>query len=104
MKNSGPLCRPVALTARAPVSKTGCWGFESLLACHFIFCNGVPFVLAKANKFLQEVKVELGKVTWPVRKETVATTWIVVVIIMLISFYLGACDIVLTKLMRIVLG
>ena len=26
--------RPVALTARAPVSKTGGWGFESLLACH----------------------------------------------------------------------
>jgi preprotein translocase subunit SecE len=64
----------------------------------------VSFVLAKANKFLQDVKVELGKVTWPVRKETVATTWIVVVIIMLISFYLGACDIVLTKLMRIILG
>jgi preprotein translocase subunit SecE len=64
----------------------------------------VSFVLAKANKFLQEVKVELGKVTWPVRKETVATSWIVVVIIMLISFYLGACDIVLTKLMRMILG
>ena len=61
-------------------------------------------MLAKANKFLQEVRVELGEVTWPVRKETVATTWIVVVIILLISLYLGACDIVLTKLMRLVLG
>ena len=61
-------------------------------------------MLAKANKFLQEVKVELGKVTWPVRKETVATAWIVVVIIILISFYLGACDIVLTKLMHLILG
>jgi preprotein translocase subunit SecE len=61
-------------------------------------------VLAKTNKFLQEVKVELGKVTWPTRKETVATAWIVVVIIVLISFYLGACDIVLTKLMRFILG
>jgi preprotein translocase subunit SecE len=64
----------------------------------------VPFVLAKANKFLQEVKVELGKVTWPVRKETVATAWIVVVIIVLISFYLGACDIVLTWIIRRILG
>ena len=61
-------------------------------------------MLAKANKFLQEVKVELGKVTWPTRKETVATSWIVIVIIVLISLYLGACDIVLTKLMRLVLG
>ncbi len=25
--------RPVAQLGRAPVSKTGCWGFESLLAC-----------------------------------------------------------------------
>jgi preprotein translocase subunit SecE len=64
----------------------------------------VLLVLAKANKFLQEVKVELGKVTWPTRKETVATSWIVLVIIVLISFYLGACDIVLTKLMRLILG
>ena len=26
--------RPVALMARAPDSKSGCWGFKSLLACH----------------------------------------------------------------------
>src|SRR5438034_1267684 len=30
-------CRPVAPTGRAPVSKTGCWGFESLLACQFFY-------------------------------------------------------------------
>ena len=61
-------------------------------------------MLAKTNKFLQEVKIELGKVTWPARKETVATTWIVVVIIVLISLYLGACDVILAKLMRLILG
>lgn len=61
-------------------------------------------VLAKTNKFLQDVKIELGKVTWPTRKETMATTWVVVVIIVLISLYLGACDIVLTNLMRRILG
>ena len=64
----------------------------------------MQFVLAKSNKFLQEVKAELIKVTWPTRKETVATAWIVVVIIVLISLYLGACDIVLAKLMRLILG
>jgi len=61
-------------------------------------------VLAKTNKFLQDVKVELGKVTWPTRKETVATAWIVVVIIVLISLYLGICDIILTKVMHVILG
>jgi len=54
--------------------------------------------------FLESVKIELGKVTWPTRKETVATTGVVVVIILLISIYLGACDIVLAKLMRLILG
>ncbi len=60
-------------------------------------------VLAKVRSFIDEVKVELGKVTWPTRKETVATTWVVVVIIFLISLYLGACDVVLAKLMKLIL-
>jgi len=64
----------------------------------------VRCVLAKTKNFLEEVKVELGKVTWPTRKETIATTWVVVVIIVLISLYLGACDVVLAKLMRRILG
>ncbi len=61
-------------------------------------------VLAKAKNFLEEVKVELGKVTWPARKETIATAWVVVVIIFIISLYLGACDVILAKLMRLILG
>ena len=61
-------------------------------------------VLAKTKIFFDEVKTELGKVTWPTRKETIGTTWVVVVIILLISFYLGACDLILTKLMRLILA
>jgi len=60
-------------------------------------------VLANSKKFLDEVKVELGKVTWPTRKETIATTWVVVMIIVIISLYLGACDVVLAKLMQRIL-
>jgi len=54
--------------------------------------------------FLESVRIELGKVTWPTRKETMATTGVVIVIIFLISFYLGLCDVVLAKLMRLILG
>ena len=60
-------------------------------------------VLAKTKSFLTEVKAELEKVTWPTRKETLATSWLVVGIIVLIAFYLGACDLILTKLVRLVL-
>ena len=61
-------------------------------------------VLAKTRSFFDEVKQELDKVTWPTRKETIATTWVVVFIVVLISFYLGACDLVLAKLLRFFLN
>jgi preprotein translocase subunit SecE len=60
--------------------------------------------MQKITTFLESVKIELGKVTWPTRKETIATTGVVVMIVFLISLYLGACDVVLSKLMRMILG
>jgi len=58
----------------------------------------------KITGFFESVKLELDKVTWPSQKETMATTGIVIIIVVLISFYLGACDLVLAKLMRVILG
>ena len=60
--------------------------------------------MQKVTAFFESVKLELNKVTWPTRKETVATTGVVIAIVVLISFYLGACDLVLAKLMRMILG
>jgi preprotein translocase subunit SecE len=60
-------------------------------------------VLAKAKIFLSDVRSELKKVTWPTRKETISTTWVVVLIILLISFYLGLCDVILAKVIRVLL-
>jgi len=60
--------------------------------------------MQKIMTFIESVKLELGKVTWPTRKETVATTSVVVLIVFIISLYLGACDIVLSKLMQLILG
>jgi len=60
--------------------------------------------MQKIVSYVESVKIELSKVTWPTRKETVATTGVVVLIVFLISLYLGACDIVLSKLMQLILG
>ena len=60
--------------------------------------------MQKITTFLESVKIELGKVTWPTRKETIATTGVVVTIVFLISLYLGACDVILSKMMRLILG
>ena len=60
--------------------------------------------MLKLKSFLESVKAELIKVTWPTRKETIATTGVVILIVFLISLYLGACDMVLAKLLRLILG
>jgi preprotein translocase subunit SecE len=60
-------------------------------------------VFAKAKGFLEDVRAELHRVTWPARKETISTTWVVVFIIILIAFYLGFCDVILAKIMKAVL-
>lgn len=48
--------------------------------------------------FLKEVKSELLKVNWPSRQEVIKLTVIVIVISTVIGVYIGAMDILLTKL------
>ena len=59
--------------------------------------------LTAAIQFLREVKVELKKVTWPSRKQTIGSTVVVIALVMLISLFLGVVDIGLSSLIRIVL-
>lgn len=59
--------------------------------------------LTKAAQFLREVKVELKKVTWPSRKQTIGSTAVVIVLVMIISFFLGVVDMGLSSLVRVVL-
>ena len=54
-------------------------------------------------QFLREVKVELKKVTWPSRKQTMGSTVVVIILVMIISFFLGLVDMGLSSLVRVVL-
>ena len=53
--------------------------------------------------FLKEVRTELGKVIWPSRSETVRLTGIVILISVFVGLFIGALDIIFTKLMEIVI-
>lgn len=61
-------------------------------------------MIAKALQFLREFRVEMKKVTWPSRKDTIAATSVVIIITLIISFYLGGVDILLTKVMNYILS
>jgi preprotein translocase subunit SecE len=43
-------------------------------------------------KFLQEVRQEVGKVTWPTRQETMISTVMVLVMVALASLFFLAAD------------
>jgi len=55
-------------------------------------------MFSKAIQFLREVRVELGKVTWPSREELVGSTIIVIVLSLIVSAYIGLLDFVLSSL------
>ena len=57
----------------------------------------------KGIQFLREVKVELKKVTWPSKKQTMGSTVVVLVIVTIISLFLGVVDAGLSGLIRAVL-
>jgi preprotein translocase subunit SecE len=55
-------------------------------------------------QFLREVKVELKKVAWPSRKQAMGSTIVVIVLVLLVSFFLGVVDIGLSSLIKAVLS
>jgi preprotein translocase subunit SecE len=62
-----------------------------------------PNFVQKSIQFLREVKIELKKVTWPSRKQTMGSTAVVLILVFIISLYLGLVDFGLAQLMRTVL-
>lgn len=59
--------------------------------------------LAEVKKFLEEVKIETKKVTYPSREDTIATTWVVIALVVFIGFYLGVVDWLLSLLSSYIL-
>jgi len=58
----------------------------------------------KIAQFLREVRTELRKVTWPSWKATVGSTSVVVVVVVIMSVYLGLVDLGLTSIIKLILG
>jgi len=59
---------------------------------------------SQAVQFLKEARGELRKVTWPAPKDTMASTSVVIVLVLVVSLFLGMVDLGLTRIIRLVLG
>ncbi len=54
----------------------------------------------KIKAFFKEAWLELKKVNWPSRKETIRYTLIVIVVLTIVALYLGGIDFLLTRLLN----
>jgi preprotein translocase subunit SecE len=63
-----------------------------------------PTMAISPFKFLQEVRAETNKVTWPTRRETMITTMMVFVMVTLASIFFFASDQIIRYLVTLVLG
>jgi preprotein translocase subunit SecE len=64
----------------------------------------VKLIAEKIIRFLKEAKVELRKVTWPTPRQTLASTSVVIIVVIIVSIFLGIVDFGLAKAIRLVLG
>jgi preprotein translocase subunit SecE len=62
--------------------------------------------MAKTNpmEFVQQVRREVAKVTWPTRKETTISTVMVFIFVFLAAAFFFLVDQILAVLVRLVLG
>ncbi len=58
----------------------------------------------RAREYLREVVYELRRVVWPSRKETLGSTSVVLVIVIICGIFLGIVDAILSRLIRIFVG
>jgi len=64
----------------------------------------VSVMTRRVRRFLDEAKAELKKVTWPTRKQAIASTAVVIVIVIILSIFLSLVDLGLTKIIKLILG
>jgi preprotein translocase subunit SecE len=64
----------------------------------------IKIIAEKVKQFLAGSRVELRKVAWPTPKQALASTSIVIIVVIIVSAFLGIVDFGLTKIVKLVLG
>ncbi len=55
------------------------------------------------KNFLEEVKVELLKCSWPTRKELFGQSVVVIISVIILGAFVGLCDVVKVNLLRFII-
>ena len=60
-------------------------------------------MIKKTTAFIQEVRGEMQKVTWPTREELVGSTAVVLTTMLILSAFIGVADFVFAGALKLVL-
>jgi len=58
-------------------------------------------IFLSIGSFFREVKIEMKKVSWPTKKETIKNTGSVIGISFAVAVFLGGLDLIFTKVLNI---
>ena len=61
-------------------------------------------MFGKLSRFLKEVKVEMGKVSWPTREELISSTTVVIVVSLIFAVIIGTLDTLLMLIAKSLYG
>jgi preprotein translocase subunit SecE len=59
--------------------------------------------LKRAQQFFREVAAEFRRVNWPSRNEVGRSTIVVLAVVVVLAVYLGAVDVVLSRIVGVIL-
>ena len=54
--------------------------------------------------FFNDVKLEMGKVSWSTRDELIGSTIVVIVSLAILSIFIGVCDVLLSAAVNIIMS
>jgi len=57
----------------------------------------------KVTQFFKDVKVELGKVSWPTKNELVGSTTVVIIAVILLGAAIGVWDFILSRAINLLI-
>lgn len=65
--------------------------------------NKLNQVVGNFRTFVEEVKVELMKCTWPTRKELFGQSVVVIISVIILGAFVGLCDLVNMWLLKFII-
>jgi preprotein translocase subunit SecE len=86
---------------------TNVWVRVGAIVGLIVFALGLLLVTHQGKGFvtlLRDSKVELRRITWPTKQDTFQTTWIVLVVVLIMSLLLWAMDNVFGRLISSIIG